>query len=211
MNANPPTWGETTVKAIVAAIPYVGNSLTAIVNDMSQRREHRASEALNAVIDAVGAPELQRRAEEDPEFDALLAEMVLAAVRSGLEEKRRVLARVVANAAASSEPIDTAQLVVAALSDLDGPHIRALARIRAAEKAALPGDVEPDSEERGSRLEDAAFEAGRKEEPPVLSALIRTGVAYPATLVGGGVAICGTTPFGQELLSYLEDEWKPLP
>ena len=211
MSPNSPTWTESAVKAVVAAIPYVGGSLTVLMQDMSDRRAYRANETLRAIADAVGESKLQRRAESDPEFDALLAETIFAAVRSGIDEKRRVLARVVANAATSDEPIDSAQLVVAALSELDGPPVRALARIRAVEVAA-EGDEQTEGRDGFSvPVEDAAFKTGRKELPQVLSALIRTGVVCPATFVDGGVAIMGTTPFGRELIGYLEDESKPLP
>ncbi|MGX4707701.1 hypothetical protein LZP97_26840 (plasmid) [Rhodococcus sp. DMF-1] len=206
----PPSVPETLLKAGVSLIPTVGGALAVIIQDISDRRAYKAQETLAWTVDAVGESRLRQLAESDSEFDALLADMMFAAVRTGLDNKRRVLAKVVANAATSDEPIDTAQLVVAALTELDGPHIRALARIRAAEVAAEGTEVPAGERGFSDPSENAAFHAGHKEPTPVLSTLVRTGVVDPATVVSGGVAIRGTTPFGRELLGYLEDESKPL-
>lgn len=57
---------------------------------------------------------------------------------------------------------------------------------------------------RRERIADAAMKAGRTEPTPIIAALIRTGVIYPATLLGGGVAAYGVSEFGWRLLVDLE-------
>jgi hypothetical protein len=71
---------------------------------------------------------------EDEEVEVLFIEGVEIAVRSGLKAKRRLLARVVAKAVLDDAEIEPAQLLVQAFRDLDAPHLRALVRIRNAEK-----------------------------------------------------------------------------
>lgn len=57
---------------------------------------------------------------------------------------------------------------------------------------------------RHERIAKAAVKAGRTEPTPIVAALIRAGVIYPATLVGGGVAAYGVSEFGRRLLVDLE-------
>ena len=129
-----------------------------------------------------------------------------AVMRSGIEEKRIILAKVVANAMTSDEPIDEAQLIVAALQELDAPHIRALARLRAADDAnqAAPDAARDD-------ILDAALE---QELMPVLAGLVRAGVVYQGSVERGNglysipnprtYGITGVNDFGRRLLADLQ-------
>lgn len=94
-----------------------------------------------------------------------------------------------------------------ALRDLDGPHVRALERIRRAEDAAAADeDVGPDEKAgRHERISDAVHEAGQREPIPVIAVLIRTGVALQATLFDGGLAVYRVSAFGRALLEDLHN------
>lgn len=201
----PPTAVETTVKAVLRAIPYVGSSLSTIFEDTRARHVARGVQVVEEVAMAAGADRLSDRLAKDEEVEVLFIEGVEIAVRSGLIAKRRLLARVVAKAVLDEAEIEPAQLLVQALRDLDSPHLRALVRIRNAEKTAEEVDVDGETDDaRGERIADAAETAGRTEPTPIIAALIRTGVVYPATLWNGGVAVYGVSEFGRRLLVDLE-------
>jgi hypothetical protein len=112
---------------------------------------------------------------------------------------------VVANAFTSDEPIDIAWLKADVLRDLEGPHIRALARLKRADDdtQATPGH------------DDAILQAALRAEPtPVLAVLARVGVLRQGSeMRSNGLAsipraetlsITGVNDFGRELLAELE-------
>ena len=146
--------------------------------------------------------------ERDPEIEALLCIALQAIITTGLGSKRKLLQRVVANAMTSTEPIAMAQLRTMALAELDAPHFRALTRLIHAEDMDA---AEGKTDQPNNSLDQAVV----KEPVPVLAALIRTGIAYPAELVdhGDGTAsapsprelrLSGVTDFGRQLLADLQ-------
>jgi hypothetical protein len=135
-----------------------------------------------------------------------------SAGRTGYEPKRRLLGRVVINAALDAATIDHSQLIALALRDLEAPHVRALERIRIAvdtvELDPLLSPPAPLGEEEvraelGRWQSEAAIEAGSRELEPVIAALIRTGVAISATVLDAGLSVNSVTKFGRELLDEL--------
>ena len=128
----------------------------------------------------------------------------LASMVTGIEGKRTYLARVVANAMIDTTKIDDAQLIVRALTELDGPHIRDLVKLVAADDAsqADPGN--------GDEILQAALEA---IPAPVLATLVRLGVVYVGSEQRGNglfsvprartYSITGVNDFGRELLANL--------
>ncbi len=201
-----PTVIETTVKAMLRAIPYVGSSLSTIFEDTRARYAARVAQVVEEVAMTAGADRLSQRLAKDEQIEILFIEGVEIAVRSSLKAKRQLLAKVVTKAVLDDAEIEPAQLLVQALRDLDAPHLRALARIRNAEKTAEEVDAAGETNEaHGERIADAAAKAGRNEPTPIIAALIHTGVIYPATLVGGGVAVYRVSEFGRRLLADLEN------
>jgi hypothetical protein len=133
---------------------------------------------------------------------------VEAATRTGIEAKRRLLARAAAAALQNDEKVDQASLIVSVMSRLEPVHIRALGRL--AEAATSSRDQD---EKQTSKVMIAASEA---EAVPILATLIQTGVAIPATVVsrfdgtavassdvGGGVLVHDVSDFGYRLLGQL--------
>lgn len=103
---------------------------------MRERQAHRAATTLREITDLTGEDHLISRLGSDSELEALFIEGVEAAVRIGLEAKRRLLSRVVAQAVNDEARVDERALLVLALRDLEAPSIRALQRIRVVEDEA---------------------------------------------------------------------------
>ena len=130
--------------------------------------------------------------------DALLWASLQAVMASGLEAKRLYLARVVAKAIRSDEPVDEAQLIVRVLDELDGPEVRALARLEAAHDRDLLRGLD------GS--ESAVAEELRLHvNPPIEASLIRSGVVETGVVLGKGSGVSGVNEFGRVLLRGLRE------
>lgn len=169
------------------------------------RRRSKAEAFIGALAEEVGEDVLIAAVERDPERDALLWTALRAVMASGLEQKRIVLGRVVANAMTSDESTDEAQLIVSALHALDAPHIRALARLKAADDA---NQAAPDVNDE---ILETALEA--REPTPVLAGLVNAGVVYQGSIARqNGLysipnprtdGITGVNEFGRNLLTEL--------
>jgi hypothetical protein len=212
--SDPPSPVETTAKALVSLVPVVDSPALVIWEDLRERVIARMDVTATEILEAVNADDLARRMAESPEFEALVVNALERASRTGYEPKRRLLGRVVINAALDDAMVDRSQLVEIALRDLDAPRVRALERIRSEYDAVHdPGEDEKLDEGRGSpatqimlnRRADVAIEASRREPAAVVAVLIRTGVAEPAMMGGGGIGVARVTKFGRDLLSELRD------
>ena len=195
---------EITVSQAMGVPPNPASVLTAIADDMMERRRSKAEIFVGALVENVGEDALLAAIERDPERDALLWTAIQAVMASGLEQKRIVLARVLSNAMTSDEPIDEAQLIVAALQELDGPHIRALARLKIAD----------DADQAARNVTDEHMAAALAREPmPVLAGLVRAGVVYQGSVERESglysipdprtYGIVGVNEFGRNLLADL--------
>ncbi len=192
--------------ALATGLPSGTSAVLATIGEgIRERYRSRAESYATTVIERVGAEPFRDAIENDPELEALFLSALNTATASGLDAKRLYLAQVVANAFTSDEPIDIARLKADALRELDGPHIRALARLKRAddENQSAPG------------LDDAILQSALREEPaPVLAVLARTGVLRQGSeMRANGLAsipraetlsITGVNAFGRELLAELE-------
>jgi hypothetical protein len=158
----------------------------------------------NVVVDLIS---------RSPAFGELVAEVLETASRSSFEPRRRLLARVLVNAATDEACIDESAVMAGVLHELDAPHIRALERIRAAfDTYELSAEQQDDlasrdpTGERGYEADcrsDAAFEVSKREPAPVITALIRTGALAQPMVLGNVVGSGNVTAFGRALLNDL--------
>ncbi len=164
---------------------------------------------LEAVADASGGPDaLRARLEEDPEVEALVIEGLEAASRTGLEAKRKLLARVLAQAVTDDSKVEESQLIVQALRDIDAPHVRSLARIAAAERREEALLKEERARGETSRVDfwEELLEAVAQEPTSVVAVLVRVGaLSQQASFMGGAFGVAGVSDFGQAILRDLRD------
>jgi len=133
-NVDPPPSGiETISKAIISMLPVVGGPALVIWEDVRGRVLTLMTTTIDEIADAVGNDELIARLSSSPQFEALFVNRLELVARTRYEAKRRLLSKVVINAAIDDALIDEGVLIQLALRDLDAPHIRTLARLR-------PGD-----------------------------------------------------------------------
>lgn len=94
-----------------------------------KRASARGQVFVHTVIEdsGVDGETLAARLRDDAEFAALFEASLETAARSAHDQKVRLLARVVAQAASDTASIDDAQLVASTIRELDSPHVRALA------------------------------------------------------------------------------------
>lgn len=202
-----PAIAEILAKAALSTVP-IGGPLLELISGLQSRREHVAENAVGAISERVGIDVLASALERDPELDALMWTALQSIVTTGLTSKRRLLEDVVVNAVNSDEPIDRELLQAYAIAELEAPHIRALARLVAAEdqdSSTHPTNAGP------SNLEQAAAH----EPLPVLAALVRTGTLYTGSIEGASGlytvpdpkigSVAGVSEFGRELLRELRD------
>lgn len=198
--------GADVVGTAVLGVPGVGSAATAVIQSVLDFRQAKADHFVGELVENIGEDAILAAIERDPEREALFWTATQAVMASGLESKRIYLARVVANALTSDELADSDQLIVIALSELDGIHIRALTRLRAAE----------DEQGKNPGTDDEIFqEALRNEASSVLATLARTGVVYQGSLQHGDsgtfsipdprtYSITSVNEFGRYLLNELE-------
>jgi hypothetical protein len=196
--------GAEALRAPIAGVPGLATSAGIVLEHMITRRRHTGEEFIETVVSHVGEHELLTAIQNDDERNELLWSSVQASMSTGIEGKRIYLARVVTNAMTDTAKIDDAQLIVKALTELEGPHISALVKLVAADDANQddPGDSD--------EILQAALEA---VPAPVLATLVRVGVVY----VGSDqrrnglysvprartYSITGVNDFGRELLDNL--------
>jgi hypothetical protein len=185
-----PTVGDTLAKVALQLVPYVGPPLETIYDDVRARLAAKARRTVSEIEELCGTERLLRRLTENPEIEAMFVAAVDSALRTGLERKRRYLARVVANAVLDDAKVDESELIVQALRDLDGPHLRALERLRHAEDSAHTDDAGKSA---------AVQEAAKQEPAPIRAVLSGTGAVIPAPFGG----IFRVSPFGRTLLTDL--------
>jgi hypothetical protein len=165
---------------------------------------------------------LVKAIQESEDVEVLVIEALEAASRTALREKRLLLGRIIGRAVLDDAPIDEAQLITAALGELDAPHIRALERLRRAEEdidahareqadKARADEMDPEQGDRAwsnrfnSIVGDAVRRTGDGEPVSIRATLIRTGVVLPATVLDGGASIYRVSDFGRQLLAELAD------
>lgn len=211
---------ETTLRAALAAVPVVGGSALVIVDAVVGRAVGRARLTLDEIVECIGVDRLAARLAESSEFEALMVNALGTATRTGYEPKRRLLGRVVINAAFDDARLDESQLVEMALRDLEAVHIRALERIRIAHDSVteLTADEaeqqvnsnRPVEEALNNARRRAAFDASQQENEAVVATLVRTGCATIPMIMGGGIGAGSVSEFGRNLLDELRREAAPI-
>ena len=168
--------GAAVVASLVSKVPVLGDALAIVVNDAYKRRMAVAEQtALDIAQQSGGADRLATRLAGDPQLEVLFLEAVEAATRTGLEDKRRLLSRVVGAAVLDDAKVEDGQLLVQALRELDAPHVRGLEMVRRVTDEPQPEDVTGDSRQARQR---ACKAAGESLPDPVRAALVRTGTLF---------------------------------
>lgn len=188
-------------RMVLSILPF-GAAVDIVIDTARQRLASRVQKTVNEIRDSTGEEGLLRRLESDPELEAVFVQGIEAAARTGYEAKRRALAKVVTAAVLDDAKVDESALCVAALRDLDAPHLRALERItRAEDSVARQDGVTRVNDAEVTKAVRAVMEG---EHDAVHTALIRAGVAFPVGRSWGGPEAVGmVSDFGRTLLAYI--------
>jgi hypothetical protein len=211
-----PSWKQMVVQAAVASgaevlgwqagVPGVGAGTGVVVQWLIDSRKGRAEQFIDGVADLTDAHELFDQVRRDPVLQNLLWEGIQASMSAADQNKRIYLARVVASALTDDAKLDDAQFIVTALRELEGPHIRALVKLIAAD--------DRNREDPGNN--DEILQDALSEEPPaVKAALVRTGVVLVGSQsVSEGLysipraenySITGVNDFGRRIIRELQE------
>ncbi|OBK30139.1 hypothetical protein A5659_03605 [Mycobacterium sp. 1165196.3] len=180
------------ISAGLSLVPYVGGALSTVYDAVDERRRYRIESTAREIAAAVGEERMLARLTEDPRLEPLIGNALDAAARTGFEAKRRLLGRAVANALLDEAAVDLGVLKVAALSQLEPVHVRALVALELAVERCEDNSRGP-------------VEEFNKAQPvPIHATLQNTGVVMPATgYFGTGIGAYDLSPFGRELLAEL--------
>lgn len=211
----PQVW-DTLARVGLSLVPVVGGAAQVVYEDVRARIAARTARTLDEVVAATGLDELSERLASDPELEAVFAQGLDAAARTGYEAKRRVLSRVISAAVLDDARVDEALLVVLALRDLDAPHLRVLEKMRRVQDDVLRRDLsefanesdgEAGAETARNKAATRAVVAATSEAPVVLlETLTRTGVAHQVGMTYGGPVCPGrVSDFGRLVLDDLRD------
>lgn len=172
-----------------------------LFTDVRARRAAAAGRTITRIIEITGQPALEQSLERDPLVEALFVNAVDAAVRTGLEAKRRLLAQAVASAVMDEAKIDESYLMSVVLAELDVPHIRTLKAL-ADEWVATQAAAEA-----GSCGASTVWES---TPAPIRAALVRTGAAIRETntfiVMAEPNRQQGISDFGLEVIDRLLEE-----
>ncbi len=193
---------ETVLKAGIAAIPMVGGSMLVLYEDSQRRWASKFERTVQDIAEMIDVDDLANRLAGNPRLDALFMNAIDAATRTGYESKRRLLAKVVAQAALDEAKVDESELLAAVLREIEAPHVRALVRLRAVEDSYVIG-------ESPGELSQLVAAESQKEPEPVIAVLVHTGTAINGTFPTGGLAAVRVTEFGRRLLRELESTQEP--
>lgn len=192
---DPPDFFQTVVRAGIALIPGVGGAVQVIYEDVLANIAHRQWQTIQDIAAEVGDDRLGQSLKADPVRQALFVNGVEVATRTGMEAKRRLLAKVISAAMLDDDKVDGAQLRVEALRDLDVPQIRALEQLRRF------SDQHP-----GDAYSPGVQAIYRALPAPIRAALTRTGVAFePSEQDTYGYSVDGINDFGRGLLEELDN------
>jgi hypothetical protein len=199
-NQTSPSWIETVAKVVGTAIPPVG-ALEALVSDIRARRAARASEFLERISKASNEQDFVRRLDKDPRLEALFVAAVESAIRSSVDSKRNLLARVSIEAINYSN-FDESELIIDALTQLDVLPIQAL------------GALADEWDEVCRHPTDASLfgvsAVWGTIPTPIKALLIRTGTANSSPSIRTKQAqpyrAGGISDFGLSLINQLREE-----
>lgn len=173
---------------------------------MKRRFLDRSADVYNQIAGSIDEHQLDQKLAASPRLDALAANAVNAGAVSGLQDKRRLLGRVVARAVLDEAQIDEAELITLTLAQIDAPHVRCLEEIRRAEVAAeANGEVAPIARGAEQELNSRVMEAGKHFPAPVIVTLNSLGLLKGTSSWDGVAFVSGTTEFGRQLLADLRE------
>lgn len=204
----------------VVAGPFAGAAAAGVpraVETIMRWRLTAAGEAAHRAIEEVGSFErLAQALQEDERLQVLVLHGLEAGARTSLAAKRRVLGLAIAQAVSDRAQVDIAQLRIAALEDLDVPHVQALERLRRAAELAGPVADEAEREardkgqdveqKRGAAVEAEVANAAESEHEPVLQGLLRHALVAEGTTYRTADRVAVVTRYGRALLDDLTQE-----
>lgn len=182
------------VSAALSAIPWVGGPIQTAYDWLNEQRRHRVEVTTREIAEAAGADLMASRVLEDPSFEALLGQALEAAARTGFEAKRRLLGRAVTEALLADDDaaIDSAVQIVAAITQLEAVHVRALIRL----------ERHTDQREEAPGIH-SSLAVDRTLTEPVIATLIYSGVGTPGMIAGPPMHVREITEFGRLVLKQL--------
>lgn len=191
-------WTDTAVVAGLNLVPVVGGALgTVAARVLAGRRQGAATAGEAAIATAGNAHALLELVQSDDRAAALLTDACAAAARTTLDDKRRMLGATIGRVVLEPARIDEAELVVAALQDLDAPHLTCLERmIRAEDEGELIEGHQP-----GGYI-------FRTYPEPVQGALEAHGTVTKTGMFGG--VVTRTSDFGRYLIEDLREAVRDL-
>ncbi|CUR54216.1 hypothetical protein NOCA2140039 [metagenome] len=166
----------------------------------------RSAEALDEALTRVDLETLQRRVEESEEFSALVGRAMQAAGDSLLQDKRRLLGRLIAEATLDDALIDDNIIWVDILASIDAPHVRCMEAVRRAEQeAAASGEQEPVAEASEKPYVRRIQDAANGYPSPIIRTLSNLGLIQGTVNWDESSRVTGMTRHGERLLSYLRE------
>jgi hypothetical protein len=200
-----PTHLHRNLDRLVSAVPYVGGPAEIVYSGYRHHRTARLLDFLRPIADHMNdASGLDTRLAESDQLEAVFGRAVRVAQETGLADKRAALGRVIATAVLDDAAVDRAGLLVDTLDQVEAPHIHALVRVRnAAEDAAVAGEL-PDRAQHAERpIVQRIKQAGAELDEVV----VRTTKNLGLLVADEGIdewTVHGLTPYGHELLSFLD-------
>lgn len=187
--------------AALSAIPTLGGPIQTLFDELYAGRRSRMESTAREIAEAVGQDRMVSRLLEDPRLEVLMGEALEAAARTGFEAKRLLLGRAVASALLGDDEavVDTSELIVTTLAQLEPMHIRALIQL---EKQT---DRNKQNPRQGDRIaaHRGSLAVHRTLTEPVVATLIYTGVATPGITAGPPMVVREITDFGRLVLDHL--------
>lgn len=202
---------EALARAALQAVP-VGGSVLELLDYLRDRARDRGVEAVDVIVAACSRELLTQRVAQDDEFAAHFMNAIEAAMRTGFAPKRRLLAGVVTATVLDDATVDETGLIVAALRDLDAPHLRALERMDRAERAARHDGADDHRVARAvsttAHCEPAAVVAALRQHAAVVS-VSPSPLLMSADTLGVTPSVVGVSAFGRKILMYLREAPQP--
>lgn len=198
-----PSTLEKALRLPLAALPLGGVALE-LLDIAHEHYSSAIARTVGEITAETGAERLIQRIRDDPVIRATVVEALSAAARTGFEAKRRALGKIVTTAILDDARIDESQLLVIALHDLEGPHVRALTRAARAQGVDVTDWDESRNQERVQVV--TAVDAVLTEEPTaVIATLLRTGAITQDGLTYATLRANRVTDFGIAILVCLSD------
>lgn len=199
-----PPISDTLARAAIQASPRFAGSIEILYTDLRKRWSARGQTVIDQVERVATAEQIQARLAESEQLDAAVLAAITAAAASGLDAKRRLLGRVVANAVLDDAKVDEASLIVDVLAQIDAPHVRCLEAVRRAKDEARAADeLGPVARGAEQEISQRVLDAAASYPAPVLQRLISVGLLDGHVSWDGVSIIAGTTTFGDQIVDEL--------